>query len=565
MRKEVVVFGILFALLAFSASAQFVGTIEGYVRYLNGTLAGSSANINVSVASCSGSGCSGSTSTDANSYYVLANLNLQSGSSLTATAGKNLHRGSNTTTANAFKAASANITICQAPSAPTQTAAVDNHDTNRTLSWTSGTDPNGFDTYDVFQFASNASITNATSPQAVSGLSLGNSYSWTVQTCNTFNGNGCCSSTSSDTFSVTNAAPSAPTLVDEPNTGSTTASLEWTSGTDADGDPTRDEIQFSDRSDFSNVISSSTNTTSPYSVASLENTTTYWWRVRTCDAFGACSSYASDNFTMYTCTTSVVVSSGGGGGGGGGGSTCGGFNECQWGDVGCRGNARMVCGNFDGDAFLEFNIIPCPAWQKCVNGACVERCTENWQCESWGPCSLAGVQTRTCEDVHLCGTDDYMPATQRGCVPGVGEAPVLLGVPPFTIATPTILTTPMIPIGTGVLGFILGLLTLSLLFDKQFDALQLGLQLRTMSQMLKRGDFAKADVYNTRVVEPHIRSAVLDERKPAHRTILRVYYELNRDLARYHEKLALKVGEKAKASAFAKRADEFAKLIEKYA
>jgi hypothetical protein len=338
--------------------------------------------------------------------------------------------------------------------------------------------------------------------------------------------------------------------------------LEWTSGTDSDGDTTHDEFQFSATSDFSDIITSSSSATSPQSVSSLANTTAYFWRVRTCDAY-TCGSYSTDNFTVYTCPALTTTTTSGGGGGGGG-SSCGGQNECQLADKACRGNNRLVCGNFDTDAFLEWNVIPCKPWQRCENGQCIEACTETWTCEDWGACSIAGLQTRTCEDVNVCGTTDQQPPRQRACVPGAGESPVLLGVPPFMLNAPTVLTSPVVPFGTGLLGFLLGLLTLSLLFDRQFTVALLLIELRKMAWLIGRNEIAKAEAYNTRVVDPHIRKAVLDDRKPAHRKVLRIYYALNGDIARYHERQARKSGEKSRADAFAKRAAEFTKLVETY-
>ncbi len=565
MRKEGVALVVVLILLASSVSAVFTGTIEGYVRYMNGTFAGSAASVSATVGSCSGSGCTGSTSTDTNSYYVIANLNLPAGGAITASATKGAFSGSNATTANSFQAAAANITLCQAPSAPTLTVPPSNHDTNRTLFWTSGTDSNGFATYDVFQFNSGPVNSNATSPQIETGLSIGSSYSWTVKTCNTFNDFGCCSSTSSNTFSVGNTAPSAPTLTDQDNTDLTSVSLQWTSGTDSDGDNTTDTLQFSNTSDFSNIIDSSTSATSPRTENGLSNTSALYWRVRTCDSFGSCSSYASDIFFDYTCITSTGGGGGGGGGGGSGGSGCNPyFNQCQLGDVGCRGNSKMICGDWEHTGYLIFNFIPCEPGKSCINSACVDKCQEEWICDTWSKCSAEGIQTRACRDYHNCGAEEFKAPDQRTCVPGVGEAPLLIGVPPFTIAAPTVMTTPLVPIATVALGFLLGLLTLSLLFDRQFDVMVLSHQLGQEAKMITKGEYAKADVFNTKVVDSHIRRAVLDDRKAGHRAILKKYYEMNRDIARYHARLALKVGEKAKASVLAKRAEEFNQLVQKY-
>lgn len=564
MRKEVVV-AVLLVLLSSSAYAIFTGTIEGYVYFLNGSLVNSGAAVNATVASCSGSGCTGNTTTDTNSYYVIANLNLPANGTITAAASKSSHSGSNTTTANTFMAAYANITICQPPSAPNLTAAVDNHDTNRTLTWTSGVDPNGYPTYGIFQFSSNASVTGATSPQAVSSLTIGNNYTWRVATCNNVSGNGCCSANSTDTFTVSNTAPSAPSLTLEDDTDSTSITFAWTSGVDSDGDATYDEFSLSNTTDFSVNISSSGNATSPVTVSALSTPMAFYWRVRTCDVFGACSAYSLDSFLVRTCPAGS--GGGGGGGGSGGASSCQGntFDECILGDKGCRANARLVCGNFDTDQYLELGAIDCKVGETCDNGACVADCDEQWECTEWSGCTAAGVETRSCEEINGCGTDAVKPYESRSCIPGLGETPLLIGVPPFTIAPPDVLTTPIVPIATALLALLLAALTLSLVFDKQLDTLVLYGQLERGGSLLKHKQFAKADVYNRQVLDPHIRKAPLDERKPFHRKILRKYHELNRDIARYHEQLARQVGDKAKTEEFAKRVDEYAKQAMKYA
>lgn len=569
MRKEVAIVLVMSVLLASSAYAIFTGTIEGYVYFLNGSLSGSGTDVSVSVASCTGLGCTDNIDTDANSYYVIANLNLLAGGTITATATNGGFTGSNTTTADAFQAAYANITMCEPPSVPTLTPAIDARDPNRTLFWTSGIDPNGFDTLDIFQFSSDPQIVNATSPQVVGNLSVGTSYTWRARTCNTFNGEGCCSAFASDTFSIVNNAPSAPTLVDEDNTDNLNITFEWTSGVDSDGDPTNDEFQLANDSSFSNIISSSTTAISPLTVTSgLFNTSFLFWRVRTCDNFSSCSSYVTDTFFIFTCADQVItLVGGGGGGGGGGGRTCpADVSQCTPGDSGCSGDgsSRLVCGNFDTDPSFEFGRVACEAGTRCQSGECLRLCSEEWMCGDWGECSFAGTQSRDCVDLNDCNTNIIAPVTQRTCIPGIDEAPLLLGVPPFIVPAPQFLTTPLIPVATLVLAIVLALLTLSLLFDKQIDQFVLKSELNHEKKLLSKRKIAKADAYNTKVVEPHMRKFSFKESKPAHRNLKKMYNEMNRDIAKYHSQLAKKVGEKGKASMFEKRAETYAKGVTKY-
>ena len=44
-----------------------------------------------------------------------------------------------------------------------------------------------------------------------------------------------------------------------------------------------------------------------------------------------------------------------------------------------------------------------------------EKCTEDWDCTSWGECTKEGVQTRSCTDLNSCGTNVNMPKTSKNC------------------------------------------------------------------------------------------------------------------------------------------------------
>lgn len=41
-------------------------------------------------------------------------------------------------------------------------------------------------------------------------------------------------------------------------------------------------------------------------------------------------------------------------------------------------------------------------------------CTENWECDPWGPC-VAGQQTRPCRDLNQCGTTNNRPPLTQAC------------------------------------------------------------------------------------------------------------------------------------------------------
>ncbi|MFA5071858.1 MAG: hypothetical protein WC511_05885 [Candidatus Pacearchaeota archaeon] len=41
-------------------------------------------------------------------------------------------------------------------------------------------------------------------------------------------------------------------------------------------------------------------------------------------------------------------------------------------------------------------------------------CSENWQCDDWSNC-VNGTQTRTCTDIHECGTTQNKPSTEQQC------------------------------------------------------------------------------------------------------------------------------------------------------
>jgi hypothetical protein len=363
---------VVFFAAASPAQAIYLGTCDGYIKNTTGSLI-SGAQVNVSVSGCtSGTGCNASTTSDSGGYYVVANLDLAAGGtvSVSASHAPTSGSGSNTGTADQFQAARVNVTLCSAPSSPTLTPQADIHyPPQATLSWTSGTDPYGLPTYDRYQLDSNAVVENATSPQSETSLSYA-SHTWRVQTCNA----GCCSSWSSDTFLVYNNAPSAPTLTDQADTNATQVILSWTSGTDPDADTIYDQYRFNE----GNI----TNATSPQ-IETLPNVTdTYIWEVRTCDTLGSCSSWVNDTFIKYTCPECPVC------------PTCAPTEEeCP------------VC--ITGRPVL-YRIPPDVT-------AIVLECNESWICEDWTACDECGFQTRECADENQCGTDFFKPDLIQEC------------------------------------------------------------------------------------------------------------------------------------------------------
>jgi len=288
-------FCVTIALMTTHGNAIFLGTCEGYIKNSTGGFV-QNAQVNATVSSCSES-CKGSALSDVNGYYVIGNLNLPAGGTVTVNAfhAPTSGSGSNSGIADAFQAASVNITLCRSPSAPTLTPEPDTHGTSATLVWVSGTDPDNLSKYDRYQLDSNSIINNATSPQSESSLSYA-SHTWRVQTCNA----ACCSNWVSDTFLVYNNAPTQPNLTDQPNTINNTVILQWISGTDADNDTTYDHYQFD-----SNPVA---NATSPRTEANL-SFGAHSWRVRTCDALGTCSAWAIDTFSIVNnpCPAPVLT------------------------------------------------------------------------------------------------------------------------------------------------------------------------------------------------------------------------------------------------------------------
>ena len=289
------VLAVLLALLVLAQGAQAAcmlpSVVDGYVKNTSSaTVQG--ATVSVYVLNCIGTCCSGNYTSETNGYYRVNSLNLPANGNVTVYASKGSSSGSATGQANfALIARGVNVTICAPPTVPTVVPQSNTHATSASLSWTSGTDPNSYTIHDEFQFDGGAIETNS-SPRAVAGLSY-SSHTWQARTCNNY----CCSAWNASSFSVVNNAPSAPNVTDQPHTASTSATLQWVSGTDSDGDPTYDQFQL-------NGLPVE-NATSPKTVSGLASPSFNTWSARTCDSLGACSAWASDNFIAGTAAATA--------------------------------------------------------------------------------------------------------------------------------------------------------------------------------------------------------------------------------------------------------------------
>ncbi len=185
--------------------------------------------------------------------------------------------------------------VNNAPSPPSLVPQADTHNNSATLSWTNGTDPDGDEVYHQFQFDSQPVQNNSFSPVTITDISFG-SHTWGVRACDFL----VCGAWATDTFEVINSLPSAPVLVEQGNTQSSSVGLTWTSGTDPDGDIVHDWFQFGNSSDFSSLFYNDTNASHPSYISGLPSFEKYYWRVSSCDSEG-CSDWASSSFVKYKC------------------------------------------------------------------------------------------------------------------------------------------------------------------------------------------------------------------------------------------------------------------------
>jgi hypothetical protein len=286
MKRIVPIIFILVLMGASPAHGVFFGTCDGYVKNSTGAVSG--ATVNVTVVGCTDDGCFANTTSAANGYYTVSNLNLVENDTVSIVAYHPASSGAGraTGTADFLQSVTKNVTMCRAPSTPNLTPEPDVHyPRDASLSWTSGTDPDGRPTHDRYQFDNDSVVENATSPQYESNLDYAN-HTWGVQTCNP----DCCSNWASDAFEVSNNPPPQPSLTDQPDTSNSTVILQWTSGVDPEGDAVHNEYLFQNGS-------INTSATSPQTEDSLP-LGNYTWKVRACDNLTACSAWVSDTFSM---------------------------------------------------------------------------------------------------------------------------------------------------------------------------------------------------------------------------------------------------------------------------
>ncbi|MEM1535019.1 MAG: hypothetical protein QW199_02000 [Candidatus Pacearchaeota archaeon] len=276
----------LILILPFLKAQIYLGVADGFVFYSNGSIA-SNALVNVFVINCSAPPqyCSGQTYSQDNGYYVIANLALEPyGYGLIKVSKGNWfieEQGQ----ADSYGILSLNLTLCEAPSMPILQAINNFHPPSKDYSiifnWSSGIDPNGLPTYDMFYLDGTWQTANA--PLTRINLPIG-FHEWKVKTCNA----NCCSEEAYDNFTILNSVPTMPILLDQPNTNNNTVLLQWQNSSDADGDP----ISY----DFMIDSELRENVTSPQLVEGL-SFGLHEWKVRACD-FWQCSNWAADTFSI---------------------------------------------------------------------------------------------------------------------------------------------------------------------------------------------------------------------------------------------------------------------------
>lgn len=311
--RQILLIALVFVAISFAnAAGIYVGVIDGYAHYLNGsTVAG--VNVTVYVDGCSGEACSGSYLTESSpaslGYYVIGNLNIPTDGTVDVVGTKGIYYGSISDAPTANFTAMVNLTLVAIPEMPTLTRdMISSHNQTVQMSCTPGADSNGLVPY--VEVVIDGDYTNATLYNETNNLDFG-SHSWQCRTCNGY----VCSDWVYDAFTLINLPPTAPTLVNQNDTMQTTVTLNWTSGIDPEGDLIYDEYTFN-----STITSPATY---PRTETGLIQPTFYTWGVRTCDIYDACSSWVYDTFMSYPPGTNVTCppcdSSGGTSGTGGGG------------------------------------------------------------------------------------------------------------------------------------------------------------------------------------------------------------------------------------------------------
>ncbi|MBU3682295.1 MAG: T9SS type A sorting domain-containing protein, partial [Flavobacterium sp.] len=186
-----------------------------------------------------------------------------------------------------------------APSAPVLSAAGTTN-TSTNLSWTAATDNLAVTGYDVYQNSVlKASVTGLT--YAVSGLSAGTTYAFTV-----FAKDAAGNTTSSNVVNVTTSTPdtSAPTAVvlSASGTTATTTNLSWTAATD--------NVAVTGYEVYQGATLKATVTTLTYAVTGLTASTAYTFSVKAKDAAGNSSTSNTVSVTTLTPTVTYCTSQG---------------------------------------------------------------------------------------------------------------------------------------------------------------------------------------------------------------------------------------------------------------
>ena len=268
----------------------YLGVVEGYISYINGTKIGG-ANVTIYVHDCS-DGCTGSGQTDANGYYVIGNLNIPANGLVDVSSVFNEFHGSGTFTADSYGTAEANLTLHTTPGLPNLNVTIpDTHGDEVNIYCSPGDDKNEGETPWVEVFLDGNSLGSSQEFNQTVTVSYG-SHEVKCKTCDTYE----CSGYVTNVFSLENNSPSEPVLNEFSSLDKHEANLEWQSGVDPNGDIVHDDLIFNGAT-YDNV-------SSPFNVNGLDYFKLYKWSVRTCDDKGACSNWVTSSFVTYYCPPS---------------------------------------------------------------------------------------------------------------------------------------------------------------------------------------------------------------------------------------------------------------------
>jgi len=82
---------------------------------------------------------------------------------------------------------------------------------------------------------------------------------------------------------------------------------------------------------------------------------------------------------------------------------CDEYWQCSnWSECDDQGQKHQVCSDLN-NCSKSYNLT-----QDCYN------CLESWECSAWDTCQN-GLEKRTCEDIHYCGTSKLKPDVERTC------------------------------------------------------------------------------------------------------------------------------------------------------